>query len=126
MSDMHRLFDLWTNSGVDKDYIMIQPIYIVASLWIREEALEAFEAYERKASQIMRRYGGSIERTMRPATASDGAERPFEIHLLRFPSDELFERYRADSELKALSVEREAVITRTLLLTGSEGPAYDI
>ena len=100
------------------------PIYIVASLWIREGAVAAFEVYERKTACIMKRYGGSIERTVRPSDAID-AERPFEVHLVRFPSDEMFENYRTDSELKALSAEREAVITRTHLLIGCEGPAYD-
>ncbi len=104
---------------------MPSPIYILASLWIREGDVAAFEAYERKAACIMKRYGGSIEQTVRSSDASGGAERPFEVHLIRFPSDEMFESYRGDADLKALSAERETVITRTHLLIGHEGPAYE-
>jgi uncharacterized protein (DUF1330 family) len=100
------------------------PIYIVASLWIQEGDLAAFEAYERKAASIMKRCGGFIERTVRPSSLGAGPDQPFEVHLVRFPSDEMFERYRTDAELESLSSEREAVITKTLVLIGSEGPAY--
>ena len=84
----------------------------------------AFEEYERKAARIMKRYGGFIERTVRPSALDAASDQPFEVHLVRFPSDEMFERYRTDLELKALSAERDAVITKTLILTGSQGPAY--
>ena len=103
---------------------MTSPIYIVATLWIREGNVAAFEAYERKAARIMKRYGGSIERTVRPSAPDASSDQPFEVHLVRFPSEEVFERYRTDAALKALSAEREAVITKTLVLIGSEGPAY--
>jgi len=104
--------------------MVTSPIYIVANLWIREGDVAAFEAYERKAASIMKRYGGSIERTVRPSGLDAPSDRPFEVHLVRFPSDEMFERYRTDAELKTLSAEREAVITKALVLIGSEGPAY--
>ena len=103
---------------------MTSPIYIVANLWIREGDVAAFEAYERKVAHIMKRYGGSIERTVRPSGLDAPSDRPFEVLLVRFPSNEMFERYRTDAELKALSAEREAVITKALVLIGSEGPVY--
>jgi uncharacterized protein (DUF1330 family) len=101
-----------------------RPIYIVASLWIRDGDVAGFEAYERKAARIMKRYGGFIERIVRSSALDAASDQPFEVHLVRFPSDEMFERYRTDAELKELSAEREAVITKTLLLIGSEGPGY--
>jgi uncharacterized protein (DUF1330 family) len=100
------------------------PIYVVASLWIREGDVAAFEAYERKSARIMKRYGGFVERAVRPSGPDAEPDRPFEVHLVRFPSNEMFERYRTDAELKALSSEREAAIAKTLVLTGAEGPAY--
>ena len=45
-----------------------------------------FEAYERKVSRIMVRYGGVIERVIRTSGASDDPlGRPFEVHVLSFP-----------------------------------------
>ena len=104
--------------------IVNNPIYVVASLWIREGDVVAFQAYECKTACIMKRYGGVIERTVRPSNLDSASDQPFEVHLIRFPSDEMFERYRTDAELKALSPEREAVIKKTLVLIGSEGPVY--
>jgi hypothetical protein len=46
-------------------------IYILVRLWI-DKGLEAeFEAYERKVSRIMARYGGVIERAIRTSKALD-------------------------------------------------------
>ena len=99
-------------------------LLLVVSLWIREGLVADFEAYERKASLIMKRYGGIVERVVRisePGTASD---HPFEVHLVSFPSRAMFETYRTDAKLKALSSEREAVIMKSVVLVGNLGPAY--
>ena len=97
---------------------------MVVRLWIREEAVPAFEAYERKAARIMKKYGGSIVHVVRPYTAGAPSDEPFEVHLVRFPSNEMFEAYRLDADLKALSWEREAAITKTEVLIGHEHPTY--
>lgn len=103
---------------------MTRPIYIVASLWIREGSVAAFEAYEHKAARLMQKYGGAVEHAVRLAPASELSGQPFEVHLVRFPSPELFAAYRSDSELKSLAPEREMVITRTEIMVGYETPAY--
>ena len=36
------------------------PFYILVRLWIRRDLETEFEAYERKVSRIMARYGGVI------------------------------------------------------------------
>jgi uncharacterized protein (DUF1330 family) len=97
----------------------------VASLWIENGGLAAFEAYERKATGIMKKYGGLIERVIRLTANEEQPDQPFEIHLVRFPSHETFAAYRSDSELKALSSERNAAITRTTVMVGHENPTYD-
>lgn len=103
---------------------MTNTISIIASLWIREGALAAFEAYECKAARIMKKYGGLIEYTVRPSVLEEASDQPFEIHLVRFPSLEMFEKYRVDTELKALSPERDEAIIKTHILIGMEGPKY--
>lgn len=103
---------------------MTNPIYVIASLWIENGNLAAFEAYERKAARIMKRYGGLVERVVRLSANEEQPGQPFEIHLVRFPSPEMFAAYRSDSELQALSSERNAAITRTTVMVGHENPTY--
>lgn len=99
---------------------MTNPIYLVVSLWIREDNIAAFEAYEQKAQGIMQKYGGSIEKIIRLVSHAEQTDQPFEVHLVRFPNSQMFNAYRLDAEYKALSLEREAVITKTAVLTGYE------
>jgi uncharacterized protein (DUF1330 family) len=93
------------------------------SLWIRPGASAEFEAYERKAARIMRKYGGSIEKVVR--VGQEGlSENPFEIHVVSFPDQEKFAAYRADGEVASLAADREAVILKTVVVSGTVGPAY--
>lgn len=99
---------------------------IVASLWIVEGQVAAFEACERKAARIMRRHGGRIEAAIRPLpTGSQDADPPFEVHVLCFPGRAAFDAYRTDAELVSLATERAAAIARTSVLIGVDGPSYD-
>ena len=103
------------------------PLYILVRLWIHRGLETEFEAYERKVSRIMARYGGVIERAIRTLKTSndDGSDEPFEVHVLRFPSRDLYDAYRDDAERLSLSIERAGVITNTDILVGTPGPTYD-
>src|SRR5262245_53373957 len=71
------------------------PVYVLVRLWIHKGREAEFEAYERKVSRIMARYGGVIERAIRVSKASDGgSDEPFEVHVLKFPSRDLYDAYR--------------------------------
>jgi antibiotic biosynthesis monooxygenase (ABM) superfamily enzyme len=61
-----------------------RPIYRVVSLWVRSGAVAEFEAYERKAARIMRKYGGSIEKVIRTGQ-ENSPEIPFEYTLSASP-----------------------------------------
>ena len=101
-------------------------VYILVRLWIHKGLETEFEAYERKVSRIMARYGGVIERAIRTLRISDddGSDEPFEVHVLRFPSRDLYDAYRDDAERLSLSSERAGVITNTDILVGTPGPTY--
>lgn len=95
----------------------------IASIWIDPDQIQQFEAFESRAAELMRRYGGAIERVVRlwptaPPTA------PFEIHIVSFPDTDAFERYRADADVRALAAWRERVITRTELHRCLDVPPY--
>ena len=99
------------------------PICRVVSLWIHPGSIVEFEAYERKAARIMQKYGGSIEKVIR--IGQEGwSENPFEIHVVCFPDQEKFTAYRADQEVLSMASEREAVILKTIVVTGIRGPSY--
>src|ERR1700743_3824096 len=94
-------------------------LYIVVRLWIHEGLEAEFEAYERKVSRIMARYGGGIERAIRTSTPSDGgAGEPFEIHVLKFPNRDLYDAYRNDAERRSLDSERARIVANTDILVG--------
>jgi len=101
------------------------PLYILVRLWIYEGRETEFEAYERKVSRIMARYGGVIEHAIRTSRGSDErSNEPFEVHVLKFPSRALYDAYRDDGERRSLSEERAGIITNTDTLFGAPGPAY--
>jgi antibiotic biosynthesis monooxygenase (ABM) superfamily enzyme len=100
-------------------------LYILVRIWIRRGLETEFEAYESKVSRIMARYGGVIERTIRTLRASgQGSDEPFEVHVLKFPSRELYDAYLDDAERRSLSGERAGIITNSDILVGTPGPAY--
>jgi antibiotic biosynthesis monooxygenase (ABM) superfamily enzyme len=102
------------------------PLYIIVRLWIRSGLEAEFEAYERKVSRVMSRYGGVIERAIRVSRASsDEPDEPFEVHLLKFPSRDRYDAYLGDAERRSLSAERAGIITNSDTLVGSPGPIYD-
>jgi antibiotic biosynthesis monooxygenase (ABM) superfamily enzyme len=101
------------------------PLYILVRLWIHRGLETEFEAYERKVSRIMARYGGVIECAIRTSRASDDkSDEPFEVHVLKFPSRDLYDAYRDDAERRSLSGERAGIITSTDILVGAPGPTY--
>src|SRR5580658_633573 len=99
--------------------------YVLVRLWIHRDLQTEFEAYERKVSRIMARYGGVIERAIRTLRASDDwSDEPFEVHVLKFPSRDLYDAYRDDAERRSLSGERAGIIKNTYILVGTPGPTY--
>jgi uncharacterized protein (DUF1330 family) len=103
----------------------IPPLYILVRIWIHRGLETEFEAYESKVSRIMARYGGIIERAIRTSEASqEGSNEPFEVHVLKFPSRELYDAYLDDTERRSLSGERARIVTNSDILVGTPGPAY--
>ena len=94
--------------------------------WIDKDRETEFEVYESKVARIMARYGGVIELAIRPSGASKGSDKPFEVHVLKFPSQELYDAYLNDAERRSLSGERAGIITNSDILVGTPGPAYGL
>lgn len=102
---------------------MSERVLRIVSLWLAEGvSVAAFEAFERKAAAIMAAHGGRIERAIRTGGAGEGA--PFEVHLVSFPNVAGFEACRGDPRTLALREDRERLIARTEIVTGTEVGPY--
>ena len=86
---------------------------IVALLTIRDA--EAFQRFERQAIAIMAEHGGLLDSAFRPRAAADGQPPVDEVHVLKFPDEESFERYRLDARLTALAELRATAISATTI-----------
>lgn len=99
-------------------------VVLVVSLYVRPGQEGAFRAFESAAARIMGRYGGRIERVIRPVEMTPVGELPHEVHLVSFPDGAAFAAYRADAELAGLAALRQMAIARTEILIGHEGEPY--
>lgn len=84
-------------------------VTVIALLWAKNHALDALEAYERRALALAARHGGELLHAIRPAKRPDG---PDELHVLRFPNASALARFMADPEREALVEARDAAIAR--------------
>ena len=87
-------------------------ITIVALLTVRDA--DAFDQFERQAAVIMAAYGGRIDSAFRPAGMdSEAAQHVDEVHVLKFPDHEAFDRYKGDDRLRGLAALREKAISQS-------------
>jgi uncharacterized protein (DUF1330 family) len=103
---------------------MSTKITLVVSLYINLARESAFEQFETAAAQIMRRYGGLLERRIAITPAPDNRQ-PHEVHLVTFPDEKSFEQYRTDPDLQALADLRARAIRQTILWSGLDLPHFD-
>ncbi|MDX2088536.1 MAG: hypothetical protein SFX73_11840 [Kofleriaceae bacterium] len=94
---------------------------LVAIMTVPRAQLDAFRAYEHAAAKIMARHRGAIERAL---VLDEGGETLRELHIVRFPTDDDFTRYRADTELRALANVRASCMLSTEILPACDGPTY--
>jgi hypothetical protein len=99
-------------------------LILLVSLFIHPGQEGTFREFESVAARIMGRYGGRIERVIRPGRVVPEGEVPHEVHLASFPDETAFATYRADAELAGLAALRQAAIARTVFLFGVEGEPY--
>jgi len=103
---------------------MNSEIIVVVSLFIHPGREVEFRQFETEAARIMQKYGGCIERVIRPTVSVPSEPRPYEIHFVSFPSMERFEAYRKDESLAKLAPLRQSAIARTAIIIGEEGEPY--
>ncbi len=94
---------------------------LVVSLFIHPGREAEFEQFESAARAIMRRYGGRIERRI-GCTPQAGRNQPHEVHIVTFPDEHSFDRYRSDADLNALADLRARAIRETMVWRGADLP----
>jgi len=99
------------------------PIILVVALFIHADRRAEFESFETQAAEIMSRVGGRIERRV-ACSSNDDPSAPDEVHLVTFPDEDSYNRYRESSELKALASLRAVAIRKTMVWRGTELPSF--
>ncbi len=98
-------------------------IVVVAQLLVVPDGEEEFVEFETKATRVMSRYGGAIERRIALHRDEDSTE-PSEIHIVSFPDRDSFESYKRDPELESLRPLRMRAIRETVLWLGEDLPPF--
>jgi uncharacterized protein (DUF1330 family) len=106
------------------DLEMNTPITLIVALFIHPERRAEFENFETQAAEIMSRVGGRIERRI-GCSNKDDASAPDEVHLVTFPDEDSYNRYRESPEIKALASLRAIAIRKTFVWRGTEFPAFN-
>jgi uncharacterized protein (DUF1330 family) len=76
-----------------------------------EEAV--FDQFEAVALPLIAKHGGELLLRLRPTpetVVAGSIDVPYEIHLVRFPSDEAFSRFAADEERRNVLHLKEAAV----------------
>ena len=94
---------------------------LIVSIWLTDNDVAGFEAFERQAAAIMAAHGGRVDSVVR--CGGEGSA-PFEVHIVSFPDATAAGAYRADPRLAKLLPLRERVIARTEVWTGQQRTAY--
>jgi uncharacterized protein (DUF1330 family) len=94
-------------------------IYITQLIYINEGMEAVFDQFEAVAIPIIAKYGGELLLRTRPGlVVQAGAGVPNEIHLVSFPSDEQFERFKLDDGRRAFLHLKEQSIKKIVLIKG--------
>ena len=96
-------------------------VFITNLIYINPGQEQVFDEFEKTAIPIMSKYSGKMLARIRPAGDAFiecSIERPYEVHLGEFNSEEDFNAFLADEErLKFLQMKEQA-IRSTVLVTG--------
>jgi uncharacterized protein (DUF1330 family) len=82
-------------------------------LWARPGEEAALVAYEDDVLALLADHGAALLQRARSDSTDD---QPFEVHILRFPSQDAHDRYMADDRRVALADRRDAAIARTEII----------
>jgi uncharacterized protein (DUF1330 family) len=98
-------------------------IYITQLVYVIEGQEEIFHQFEEIAIPIIRKYNGRLTLRVRPDSESfieSNIEKPYEIHLVEFDTQEDFDQFKKDEERKTFLHLKEKSIRSSLLIQGKK------
>jgi uncharacterized protein (DUF1330 family) len=97
-------------------------IYLTQLIYVREGREAAFDRFEDAVLRLLSKYRGDLLLRLRPGQGSkiDGScETPYEVHVVRFESDEDLSRYFDDEERQLLLPLKEQSVRNALVIKGT-------
>lgn len=94
-------------------------IYITQLIYIHEKMEAVFEEFEQMAMPLISKYNGKLLLRLRPdASALIGGEmeKPYEIHLVEFDSQDDFDRFCQDEERKRFLHLKEQSVRTSIMI----------
>jgi uncharacterized protein (DUF1330 family) len=98
-------------------------IYITQFIYIKEGQEKAFDDFEAVAIPIISRYNGRLLLRIRPqeeAFIESGIDKPYEIHLVEFDSEQDFKNFTHDEERKKVLYLKDRSIRLSWLIQGTK------
>ena len=98
-------------------------IYITQLVYIKEGQENVFHEFEDIAIPIILKYNGRLLLRIRPAENSfieHHIDKPYEIHLVEFESEQDFQHFAKDEERKQFLHLKEQSVKSILLIKGTQ------
>lgn len=98
-------------------------IYITQLIYVLESQEHVFHQFEDLVIPIIAKYNGRLLLRLRPgdnAVVEHAIDKPYEVHLVEFDSDEDFEKYMRDEDRKAFLHLKEKSIKASVLIKGEK------
>ena len=96
-------------------------IYITQLIYIKEGQEKTFHEFEDIAIPIIAKYNGRLLLRVRPqedAFIENGIDKPYEIHLVEFDSEQDFKNFMLDEDRKRFLHLKEQSIRSSILYKG--------
>ena len=97
-------------------------LYLTQLVYVKDGEERTFEAFENIAIPLIPKYRGELVLRIRPnpeSIISAGIEVPYEIHVVRFESEDDFQRYSQDEERKRALHLKNASVRSAILVKGT-------
>ena len=98
-------------------------IFLTQLIYIKDKQEKVFNEFEAIAIPIILRYNGRLLLRVRPTENSFieyNIDKPYEIHLVEFASEQDFQNFTKDEERKQFLHLKEQSIKSVLLIKGTE------
>lgn len=106
------------DGGVERTRV----IHLTQLIYLRSGREDTFDEFESVAIPLIAKHGGTLLLRLRPgeeAFIEGTVRRPYEIHLVEFPSDQRFQAFMADEERGAVVDKKELSVESSVLIKGS-------